>query len=52
MSAGEWGLIRVIFYSASSKSLIEGFRPVFTLKSEIKIIGGSGVGSDPYKLGT
>ena len=51
MSAGEWGLIYVFLGSASSKSLIEGFRPVFTLKSEIKIIGGSGVENDPYKLG-
>ena len=29
----------------------EGLRPVFTLKSNIKITGGSGTSTDPYTLG-
>ena len=29
-----------------------GFRPVFTLKPEIKVTGGSGTSNNPYTLGT
>ena len=29
-----------------------GFRPVFTLKSGLKVTGGSGTSNDPYTLGT
>ena len=28
-----------------------GLRPVFTLKSDIKVTGGSGTDEDPYTLG-
>ena len=34
-----------------SSSRTYGFRPVFTLKSSVKIKGGNGTSSDPYTLG-
>ena len=37
-------------YTSDSNTL--AFRPVFTLKSGIKITGGSGTSSNPYTLGT
>ncbi len=37
--------------SASSFSYTGGFRPVFTLKSGVKIIGGNGTEENPYTLG-
>ena len=37
---------------SSSRSASHGLRPVFTLKPEIKVTGGSGTSDDPYTLGT
>ena len=34
------------------KSSSHGLRPVMTLKSTVKVIGGNGTSSSPYKLGT
>ena len=38
--------------SEKAKSYEYSLRPVFKLKSGIKITGGSGTESDPYTLGT
>ena len=37
---------------SSSRSASHGLRPVFTLKPEIKVTGGSGTSDNPYTLGT
>ena len=34
-----------------SADVIHGLRPVFHLKSDIKVTGGSGTEEDPYTLG-
>ena len=33
------------------KSYTRGLRPVFTLKSNVKVTGGSGTSDNPYTLG-
>ena len=38
--------------TARSESATAGFRPVFKLKSGIKVTGGNGTSEDPYTLGT
>lgn len=39
-----------VSYNSSSEATY-GLRPVFTLKEEVKITGGSGTKDDPYTLG-
>ena len=56
MQGGSSHNIRCLFSieskgSLNSHSVTFGLRPVFTLKSNIKVTGGSGTSSSPYTLG-
>lgn len=48
-----WHNIGRIKYDSSiiSTSVTYGLRPVFTLKSTVRVVGGSGTSSSPYVLG-